>query len=171
VLKHSVSPGTPFRVCIPGLGRALCLSTGLLLLACPPATTRPAFRPFPDALNGELRGEPPAVIEEARRLLVAEGAAMAWFSSQDGYLESQWFNALTKQAGRWDAANPDPWVTVRVWADPGPPGKTLLTFEVVYKPLDDPSRQPRDLEKNVPPGHGGYELGRRLMNALREKFR
>ena len=153
------------------LRRSLAFLLLLSLAACPPATIRPPFRPFPDALNAELKGEPPAVIEEARRLLVAEGAATAWFSGQDGYLESQWFNVLTKQAGRWEPANPDSWVRVRVWADPGPPGKTLLTLEVVYKPLDDPSRHERDLEHNVPPGHAGYELGRRVLGALREKFK
>ncbi|MDP3911470.1 MAG: hypothetical protein Q8Q14_13880 [Gemmatimonadales bacterium] len=127
----------------------------VLLVACTPATTRPPFTPFPESLRAILNAPPARVVEEARAWLVADSVAVRFASPRDAFLET------AELAGA---------VTLRVWADPDVPGKARVAIETVYRPMDDPSREARDLERAVPAGSDGQRLADRLMAALVEKF-
>ena len=146
--------------------RSAAVGLAALILACAPGTTRPAFRPFPQALTTVLNAVPDRVIGESSGWLTAEGLHVEWASPQDGYLETEWFDTKTRQS----VANPASSVKIRCWADPDAPGKTRLTVEPVYRPVYDPSRYERDLELVVPMGQDGYRIAERLLGALRDKF-
>jgi hypothetical protein len=127
----------------------------LLVLCCTPATTRPPFAPYPEALRAVINAPPPRVVEEARAWLIADSVAVRFASPRDAFLET------AELPGE---------VTLRVWADPDVPGKARVAIEAVYRPTEDPSREPRDLERAVPADSDGQRLADRLMAALVEKF-
>lgn len=149
-----------------------CASLAILLLACAPGTTRPPFRPYPEALTAVVNAVPARVTAEIAAWLAAEGLQVQWASPQDGYVETAWFDTRTRQSftGSRDLPDLDTTVKIRCWSDPYIPGTTRLTVEAVYRPLYDPSRYLRDLEVPVPVGHDGHRLTERLLEALREKF-
>src|SRR5439155_21618933 len=122
----------------------------LLLAACTPATTRPSFAPVPEALHAVINASPADVTQTAQALLAADSIAVHFVSLRDAFLETQEFAGTHR---------------VRLWADPDVPGKTRVTIEAVYRPMADPSRTPRDLERAAPPGSprqsGALEVPRR----------
>ena len=59
---------------------------------------------------------------------------------------------------------------LRLWADPDVPGKARVTIEAVYRPVEDPSRTRRDLERAAPPGSPGQLRAERLLAALKDKL-
>ncbi|MBI1966580.1 MAG: hypothetical protein HYS40_01190 [Gemmatimonadetes bacterium] len=126
----------------------------LLFVACTPATTRPAFAPFPQAQVIVVRGSPEQVTAEANAWLAGDGVQIALASPRDGYLETDWHSG----------------VKLRCWANPAAPGTTRIFVEAVYRPAQDPSRTERDLELPVPKGHDGYRLAERLLTALGDRF-
>jgi hypothetical protein len=135
----------------------------LLLAACTPVTTRPAFAPYPEAVHAVIDAPPAQVTEEAGAWLAAQGTAVALASPRDGFLETRWQEVTDSTAGRMTAR-------IRVWADPDAPGKSRVTLEAVYRPIEDPSRTPRDLERPCPAGSAGERLAARLLAALSEKL-
>lgn len=136
----------------PHAARLLML---VLAAACTPATTRPPFGPYPEALRAILNAPPARVVEEARAWLVADGVPVRHASARDAFLETRELSGT---------------VRLRVWADPDAPGRARVTVEAVYRPLEDPSRTQRDLERAVPENSEGQRLADRLMAALVEKF-
>ena len=135
----------------------------VLCAACNPATTRPSFVPYPEALHAVINARPALVTEEAETWLAAEGAAVAHASPVDGFLETGWYDAT-------DSSATPIRVKIRLWADPDVPGKSRVTVEAVYRPIEDPSRTPRDLERAVPESSAGQRLVERLLKALSEKL-
>jgi hypothetical protein len=81
----------------------------------------------------------------------------------DGFVETGWYDAT-------DSASTPVRVKIRLWADPDVPGKSRVTVEAVYRPIEDPSRMPRDLERAVPENSAGLRLAERLLKALSEKL-
>ncbi len=147
------------------------VSALLLLAACTPATTRPPFPPYPQALSLVLNARPERIIPEIAALVAAEGMRVEWASPRDGFLETAWYDTAARHAvARDEVANLAATVKLRCWADPYVPGQTRLTVEPVYRPLYDPSRTERDLELVVPLGHEGRRIAERLVGALKEKF-
>lgn len=139
---------------------------GLLVVlsaACTPATTRPSFAPYPEALHGIINALPARVTEEAKTWLTAQGPAVQHASPLDGFLETGWYDAT-------DSASAPVRVKIRLWADPDVPGKSRVTVEAVYQPIQDPSRTPRDQEQAVPKDSAGQRLAERLLKALGEKL-
>ena len=135
----------------------------VVLTACNPATTRPSFAPYPEALHAVINAPPARVTEEARTWLAAQGPTVQHASPIDGFLETGWYNAA-------DSGVAPVRVKIRLWADPDVPGKSRVTVEAVYRPIEDPTRTPRDLERAVPEGSAGQRLAERLMKALSEKL-
>lgn len=127
----------------------------ILVFACTPATTRPPFSPYPEALRAIINAPPARVVEEARAWLHADSVPVRHASARDAFLETAELQGT---------------VRLRVWADPDAPGKARVTIEAVYRPLVDPSRIERDLERAVPEESDGQRLADRLMAALVEKF-
>jgi len=135
----------------------------ILLAACAPATTRPPFAPYPEALHAVINAPPARVTEEAKAWLAAHGPTVERASPVDAFLETGWYDAT-------DSASTPVRVKVRLWADPDVPGKSRVTVEAVYRPIEDPSRRPRDLELAVPPESAGRRLVEQLLKALSEKL-
>lgn len=135
----------------------------VLPIACTPATTRPAFAPYPEALHAVINARPAQVTEEAKAWLAAQGATVEHASPIDGFLETGWYDAK-------DSTATSIRVKVRVWADPDVPRKSRVTVEAVYRPIEDPSRTARDLERAVPQTSAGQRLLERLLKALSEKL-
>jgi hypothetical protein len=127
----------------------------LVLVGCTPVTTRPSFAPYAEALRAVLNAPPARVTTEAQGWLAAESIAVRHVSARDAFLET------AELAGT---------VKLRVWADPDVPGKSRVTVEAVYRPIEDPSREARDLERPTPPGSDGQKLAERLLAALSEKL-
>ncbi len=135
----------------------------VLCAACTPATTRPSFVPYPDALHAIINARPAQVTDEAKTWLAAQGPTVQHVSPIDGFLETGWYDATDSSAAPLR-------VKIRVWADPDVPGKSRVTVEAVYRPIADPSRTERDLEVAAPKDSAGQRLAQRLLKALKEKL-
>lgn len=127
----------------------------LLLVACTPSTTRPPFAPIPEALHAVINARPADVTQAAHELLTADTIAVRFVSLQDAFLETDEFAGTQR---------------VRLWADPDVPGKSRVTIEAVYRPVEDPSRTRRDLERASPPGSPGQLRAVKLLASLKEKL-
>jgi hypothetical protein len=139
--------------------RAGCVVRGAwasaLLSACTPATTRPSFAPVPEALHAVINAPPSTVTRHAQEMLTTDSIAVRFVSLRDAFLETQEFAGTHR---------------LRLWADPDVPGKARVTIEAVYRPQEDPSRTPRDLERAAPPGSPGQRRAVQLMTVLKEKL-
>ena len=127
----------------------------LLAAACTPATTRPSFAPVPEALRAVINAPPDIVTREAQAMLTADTIPVHFSSLRDAWLETAAF------AGTY---------RVRLWADPDVPGRARVTIEAVYRPMEDPSRTARDLERAAPPGSPGQLRAAQLLAALEKKL-
>jgi hypothetical protein len=140
--------------------RASCVVRGawacvLLLGACTPTTTRPAFAPLPEALHAVINAPPARLTAVADSLLRADTVPVRFLNLQDAFLETTEFAGTHR---------------LRLWADPDVPGKSRVTIEAVYRPTEDPSRTPRDLERAAPPGSPGRLRAEQLLAALKDKL-
>ena len=127
----------------------------LLLGGCTPTTTRPAFAPMPEALHAVINAPPERVTQVADSLLRVDTIRVRFVSLRDAFLETREFAGSHR---------------LRVWADPDVPGKSRVTIEAVYRPMEDPSRTPRDLERAAPPGSPSQLRAERLLAALKDKL-
>ncbi|MGH7614181.1 MAG: hypothetical protein ACREMW_09120 [Gemmatimonadales bacterium] len=144
----------------------------VLLAACTPITSRPAFLPYPQAPVGIIEAPAPRIVPEAMGWLANEGLRVEWSSPQDGYVETAWFNVRTRNSmtGQGDPGALLDTIKLRCWVDPNAPGKSQLTVEAVYRPILDPSRSERDLEVIVPQGSEGHRIAVQLIEAMKQKF-
>lgn len=127
----------------------------LLLGGCTPTTTRPAFAPMPEALHAVINAPPERVTQVADSLLRVDTIRVRFVSLRDAFLETREFAGSHR---------------LRVWADPDVPGKSRVTIEAVYRPMEDPSRTPRDLERAAPPGSPSQLRAEQLLAALKDKL-
>jgi len=127
----------------------------LIWAACSPATTRPAFAPLPEALHAVINATPAIVTREAQALLAADTIRVRYASERDAWLVTDEFAGTHR---------------LRLWAEPDVPGKARVTIEAVYRPVDDPSRTDRDLERAAEPGSAGQLRAARLLEALKDKL-
>lgn len=111
--------------------------------------------PIPEALHAVINATPAVVTREARALLAADTIRIRFVSERDAWLETNEFAGTHR---------------LRLWADPDVPGKSRVTIEAVYRPIEDPSRQQRDLERAAEPGSAGQQHAARLLDALKEKL-
>ena len=140
--------------------RASCVVRGawafaLLLGACTPTTTRPAFAPMPEALHAVINAPPERVTQFADSLLRADTIRVRFVNLRDAFLETSEFAGTHR---------------LRLWADPDVPGKARVTIEAVYRTIEDPSRTRRDLERAAPPGSPGQLRAQQLLAALKDKL-
>lgn len=138
--------------------------------ACAAGGVRPSYSPFPNARVDTVNAVPADVIQEIAARVQAEGMRLNWTSPEEGFLETQWYDLVTRESGQTDRANPDRVVLLRFFADPVGTDRTQLTTEAVIKRTSDPSVLPRDQEMMVPRGHGGDRLLARVLDGLRERF-
>ena len=127
----------------------------VLLAACNPRSTRPPFTPLPESLRAVINAPPAVVTREARAFLTADSIHVRRMSERDAWLETSEFAGTHR---------------LRLWADPDVPGKSRVTIEAVYRPIEDPSRTPRDLERAAEPASAGLQRAARLLEALKDKL-
>lgn len=144
----------------------------VLLGACNPVSSRPAFVPYPEDLSVLLTGPVAGIAQEAGAWLESQGIHTEWVSAEDGYVESSWYDTDTHRStsGTGDIGSLLVTFKLRIWVDPDAPGKSKLTVEAVYRPTLDPSRGERDLERIAPPASGGAVLVQRLVDEMQRKF-
>lgn len=152
--------------------RLSALLAAVAVVACNPASSRPAFLPYPEDVSVLLTGTVPAIASAVGGWMESQGMHTEWINADDGFVESTWYNTDTHQstAGTGDLGAVMATFKVRVWVDPDAPGKSKMTVEAVYRPNLDPSRPERDLERSAPPGSGGAVLVQRLIDEMQSKF-
>ncbi len=120
--------------------------------ACYPTTTRPQLVPQAGSSVMELELFTPEATRELALALDADSIPVRRTEARDGWLESEWFDARTMRPTAAWPVGPDI-VKVRAFVDPGRPNHSVITIETVYRPVADPSRSGRDLERQVPVDH------------------
>lgn len=123
-----------------------------LLSACYPTTTRPAFLPEPSAPSAEIELPIPQATRAVAVALNSDSIPVRRTEAKDGWLETEWFDATTLQPTSRRRLGSDV-VKVRAWIDPSRPNYSNVTIETVFRPLADPSRSERELERQVPVNH------------------
>lgn len=129
---------------------------------------RPSYAPLPEAMVDTLSAAPPAAVAQLATTMVAEGLRVQWRSDNEGYLESQWFDLVTRQNGSFDRAAPERYVRFRFFVDPLGTDRSVVHAEVVVLRTVDPSVMERDAEMMAPPGNGGRQI---LTRVLQESAR
>ena len=132
--------------------RATWTAAVLLYAACSLSTSRPSFQPMPEARVGDLDVEVAEATERIARALTDAGLPVGRVSPQDGYLETPWFDAATGRPAGGRPLGLD-MVRVRGWVTPSAHGSSEIKVEAVYRPVADPSRPARELERSVPYAH------------------
>jgi hypothetical protein len=138
------------------VSRLLPLTFGVMA-ACFPSTTRPTFLPEPSAAVTEVELGVPEATRALALALHDDSIPVRRTEAKDGWLESEWFDARTGQPTKARQLGPDV-VKVRAWINPARPSyrtdnHSILIVETVYRPLADPSRADRELERQVPATH------------------
>lgn len=133
------------------IGRTL-LGLILVSLACRPTTVRPSFPPVTGAAQAELDLEQKSATTVLADVLRSDSLPVTRVVPQDGYIETAWFDARTKQVWRGRKLGGNV-VQIRAWVDPTRTGFSKLTVETVYRPLADQSVAPRELDRQVPEDH------------------
>lgn len=137
--------------------------------ACHPTTTRPAFLPLPSASVVEWQLSVREATQELALALDADSIPVRRTELDDGWLESDWFDSVTLQPTKQRPLG-DGIVRVRAWVDPSKPNHSNVTVETVYRPLADPSRDERSLERVVAANHPVALRVGLVLNTLSKKF-
>jgi len=132
--------------------------------ACKPSTTRPYFPPITGAAQTEIELGVREATQALADVLRNDSLPVTRVEPRDGYLETAWFDARSKQPSHARKLGPNI-VHVRAWVDPTRPGHSRVVVETVYRPLADPSLSPRDLDRQVPPDH---PIGKRMSEVITE---
>lgn len=147
------------------------LAAGVAVAAACAASVRPSYAPFRQAPVDTLDATPIEVIQEVSARLNAEDIQLQWSSPEEGYLETMWYNVISRESGVTDRGNPERFIKIRFWADPVGENRTQLTSEVALQRTTDPSVvNPRDREMYVPRGHAGQQILDRILAGVRERF-
>jgi hypothetical protein len=144
--------------------RHLLLALTLAASACSPATTRPYYPPLTGAAQAEVELEVKGATGALADVLRSDSLPVTRVEVRDGFIETAWFDAKTKQPTTARRLGPDV-VQVRAWVDPTRSGYSRMTVETVYRPLADPSLSPRDLDRQVPTDH---PVGKRMEEIVTE---
>ena len=132
---------------------------------------RPGYNPFPQASVDTVSATPSQAIQELAQGLGREAISVQWTSPEEGYLESMWYDIVSRQSGQTDRNNPERSVKFRFWADPVGTDRAVITAEAVTWRTTDPSIAiERQKEMLVPPGHVGEQILQRLLSGLRERY-
>jgi hypothetical protein len=127
---------------------------------------RPHLRPLPGATVDTVRSEPELVIERLTAEVRTLGLRVGASNAVEGYLETEWHDLRTSKPRTGDHLASERVIKLRAWADPLPPGESIVVLEAVYRRATDPSQPSRELEVVVPPGHPADSLVQRLIRTL-----
>ena len=148
----------------PGLVPRVLLLSALLLVGCHATTTRPFFAPVTGAAQAQIELGVKATTAEIAEVLRSDSLPVRRVEVRDGFVETDWFDATTKQKSTTRPLGPNV-VQVRVWVDPYRSSFSKVTLETVYRPVADPSRTNRDLEQQVRLDH---PVAKRMTQILKE---
>ena len=154
-LRHAIVAGMTFTV--------------MTLAACYPATSRPVFVPMPEAATREVELSVTEATQQLAIALDAERVPVRRTEPRDGWLETDWFDIKTLKPTSARRLG-DQVVKLRAWVDPGKPNYSQITVESVYRPLADPSRDDRSLERVVPNDHPVAMRVFRILDSLARKY-
>jgi len=97
------------------------------------------------------------VLATLRDSLTARGFATQAMVPMEGYLETRWFDVVSRRATPEPFSDAEGVVKLRFFADPVGL-HTRVIAEAVRRTAWDPSRPPRELEVMLPPDHPGRVL-------------
>jgi hypothetical protein len=140
------------------------------LAACTAVGTRPHLGPKPGAVVDTLGAGPGAVTTALASALRARGLKVHVMSAAEGYLETAWFDPVTKGSVPQRHLHTGRVFRIRAFADSIPPVKSELVIEAVYRRIADPSQPGREEEILVPPGQPGDSLAQQILAELRQRF-
>jgi hypothetical protein len=135
--------------------RVVKLGGAALLLAACAGGIRPAYAPFAQAVRDTIQAAPPAVVTAMLSAIAAEGMRVQWQSPAEGYIETQWYDLVSRQSGSFDRGSPERFIKLRFFVDPMGTDASTVIGEAVSVRTVDPSVLPRDAEMMLPPGHAG----------------
>jgi hypothetical protein len=124
----------------------------VLVAACFPTTSRPAFTVMPDATSREIELPMDRATTALALALDGDSIPVLRTMAKDGWLETGWFSVSTMQPTTDRPLGPDV-VKVRAFVGPARPNYSSVVVETVYRPIADPSESPRELEEQVPADH------------------
>ncbi len=140
-----------------------------LAAGCYPTTTRPALLPLLSASVTEWELSPREALRELALALDADSIPVRRTEIADAWLETGWFDAATLRPTTRRPLG-DGVVRLRAWANPSRPNHSVVTIETVYRPLDDPSRDDRSLDRVVVANHPVALRVALLLNRLNTKY-
>jgi hypothetical protein len=155
---------------IEGNWRAAVAVVTVAGVCCTAVTTRPRFGPIPGALVDTLTADPGSVIKTLETTLAGRGFHVRKASEAEGYVETAWFDPVTKRSVGQEHMHTQRVIRVRAFADSIPPNRCQLTVETVYRRVADPSQPGREEEILVPPGSRADSLTRAILTDLRQRF-
>jgi len=120
-----------------------------LLLACQPYTTRPSFGPLPGAAEAVVDLDVAKATTVLAEQLTSDSIPVSRVEPKDGYLETEWFNAVTGRPTR-ERVLGDSIVRVRAWVNAYGQERGSIKVETAVRPLANPSLPPRDLDRQAP---------------------
>jgi hypothetical protein len=128
-----------------------CLAAALpiLLLSCQPYTTRPAFGPLPGAAEAVVDLDVARATTVLAEQLRSDSIPVSRVEPKDGYLETEWFSAVTGQPTN-ERVLGDSIVRVRGWVNAYGSERGSIRVETALRPLANPSLPPRDLDRQAP---------------------
>lgn len=128
----------------------LSLLTGLV--SCSATTTRPSFPPLPTAAVAEIELAIPEATRALAEGMARDSIALSTIQEKDGFIDSGWLDARTlEHTGRWPLGIDV--VRVRAWVNPAKQFWSELAVEATYRPIADPSRPARELDRPLPEDH------------------
>lgn len=124
---------------------------------------------MPEAATREVELSIREATQQLAIALDAEKVPVRRTEPRDGWLETDWFDVKTLQPTSARRLG-DQVVKLRAWVDPSRPNYSLITVESVYRPLADPSRDDRSLERVVPGDHPVAMRVFRILDSLARKY-
>jgi hypothetical protein len=135
--------------------------------ACYPSTTRPNLTPLPDATRLEMELTVPQATRALALALHADSFPVARTEPEDGWLETEWFNGVS-MLPTGDRSPGIDVVKLRAFIAPGRANHSILTVELVYRPVANPSLPERELEAITEPFMPITGRLKRLLDLLAE---
>lgn len=118
---------------------------------------RPRLEPAPFAILAEARYSADATVAVLDSAVRARGLQISASSPAEGYLETGWFDAVSRSPANGSLDTYTRVVRLRFFVDPVM-GRTRVIAECVRRIAFDPSTPERDLERMVPGNHPGRAL-------------
>lgn len=143
---------------------------GISSAACNPITSRPAFTPFPEAVEDTIAAGLPQTVRALSSALQAQGLPVDIANERDGYVATRHFDVGTGRARGGKAHNPDHIAVLRFWAEATPRGTTRIQAEAAVRWTADPSLAPRLREVMADEEHPARQLLDRVLDAIKRRF-